>query len=138
MRFLLDTNIFSELLRPQPNAQLLIHFERYLAESGSCVLVLHELQFGWQRLPAGRRKDQIGRFIERVVGRMTLLSYDREAAQLHARLRAEFAQKGRVLPWVDGGIASIALAHQCVLVTRNAQDFAHIPRLKLANWFDGD
>ncbi|MEN9430640.1 MAG: hypothetical protein RJA86_1499, partial [Pseudomonadota bacterium] len=55
---------------------------------------------------------------------------------IHAQLRSEHEQKGLSLPFVDGQIASIAIAHGMTLVTRNLKDFSGIQGLRVVNWFD--
>jgi tRNA(fMet)-specific endonuclease VapC len=43
---------------------------------------------------------------------------------------------GNTLPFADGQIASIAMANDLILITRNVQDFSDITNLKVENWFE--
>lgn len=64
-----------------------------------------------------------------------LLLYDEVAARIHANIRRECEQTGLVLSFVDGQIASIAMAHGLTLVTRNLKDFENIQGLRVVSWF---
>ena len=87
--FLLDTNVLSEVMRPTPDAGLLDNLARYEGELGIPAPVAHELRFGWLRMPAGRRKDAIGHYLQDVVSLLPVIAYDAVAARVHAELRAE-------------------------------------------------
>jgi tRNA(fMet)-specific endonuclease VapC len=134
--WLLDTNILSEAMRPQPSEAVMAHLLRYEGELALAAPVWHELRFGWLRMANGRRKDAIGSYIQNVVGVLPVLPYDGTAARIHAELRQARAQVGQALPFVDGQIASVAMAQGLTLVTRNTADFTGLPGLRLANWFE--
>lgn len=134
--WLLDTNIISEASKPQPNTQVLELIHRYQHEICTAAPVWHELRFGWLRMPEGQRKDKIGRYMQQVVSAIPVLPYDEAAARIHANIRQECAQVGLALAFVDGQIASVAMAHGLTLVTRNLKDFQHIQGLRVVNWFD--
>lgn len=133
--WLLDTNLLSEAARPTPHALVMANLVRYQGELAIAAPVWHELRFGWLRMPAGHRRDAIGRFIQDVVGVLPVLPYDAPAARIHAELRAQREQTGQTLPFVDGQIAAIAIAHGMTLVTRNIRDFVGLPGLRLVDWF---
>lgn len=133
--WLLDTNVVSEAIRPQPNLTVMGNLKRYQGELTIAAPVWHELRFGWLRLPEGQRRDAIGRFVQDVVGQLPVLSYDASAARIHAELRAQRALGGQTLPFVDGQIAAIAIAHGATLVTRNTKDFAGLQGLRMVDWF---
>ena len=133
--WLLDTNVLSEAARPAPDAQVMANLNRYQGELAIAAPVWHELRYGWLRMPVGQRRDAIGRFIQDVVALLPVLPYDAPAARIHAELRAQREQSGQALPFVDGQIASIAIAHGITLVTRNTRDFVNLPRLQRVDWF---
>jgi tRNA(fMet)-specific endonuclease VapC len=58
-------------------------------------------------------------------------------ARLHAELRVDADRRGRPLPFADGQIAAIAVAHGLTLVTRNLKDFTGVSGLRLVDWFEG-
>ncbi|MCY1204519.1 Toxin FitB [compost metagenome] len=133
--WLLDTNIVSEAMRPRPEVTVMDNLARYEGELAIPAPVWHELRFGWLRMPDGQRKDAVGRFVQDVVGTLPVLPYDAAAARIHAELRQARERSGFTLPFVDGQIASVAIAHGLTLVTRNTKDFAELTGLRLANWF---
>lgn len=133
--WLLDTNVLSEATRPAPHAGVMANLSRYENELAIAAPVWHELRFGWLRMPAGQRRDAIGRFVQDVAGQLPVLPYDAQAARIHAELRVQRAQSGQTLAFVDGQIAAIAIAHGATLVTRNTRDFAELPGLRMVDWF---
>jgi len=133
--WLLDTNVLSEVVRPAPDAQVMAHLNRYQGELAIAAPVWHELRYGWRRMPAGQRRDAIGRFIQDVVALLPVLPYDAPAARIHAELRVQREQTGNMLPFVDGQIAAIAIAQGITLVTRNTRDFVNLPGLQQVDWF---
>jgi tRNA(fMet)-specific endonuclease VapC len=108
---------------------------RYGNELVLAAPVLHELRFGWLRMPQGQRRDAIGRFMQDVVSQLPVLPYDAASARIHAELRTQREQIGQTLPFVDGQIAAIAIAHGATLVTRNTRDFQNLNGLRLIDWF---
>lgn len=136
VRYLLDTNIISEPLRPRPNPELL---DRLAAADGRMAIasiVWHELVFGVERLAPSRRRDVLERYLIDVVApTMEILDYDEEAAAWHARERARLQLLGRTVPFADAQIAAIAATRGLILVTRNVEDFSGFEGLELEDWF---
>ena len=133
--WLLDTNILSEAMRPLPDDEVMTQLTRYDGELAIPAPVWHELRYGWLRMPDGQRKDAIGHYVQEVVAALPVLPYDTTAARIHAELRSTCERTGRLLPFVDGQIAAIAMTHGLTLVTRNTKDFSGIAGLRLDNWF---
>jgi tRNA(fMet)-specific endonuclease VapC len=135
VRFLLDTNVLSEPMRPRPDARVLRRLEEHQEESAVAAPVWHELLFGWERLPSSQRREQIGSYLRDVVrATLPILAYDTAAAAWHATERARLQAEGRTPPFVDGQIAAIARINDLVLVTANRADFADFADLKLEDW----
>jgi predicted nucleic acid-binding protein len=136
VNYLLDTNVLSEVQRPQPDPRVLAWLDQadedrtYLS-----VISVGEIARGVAQLEEGKRKlalqhwldgDLPGRFGNR------LLPVDRETALTWGRFMAEAKRAGRGLPVMDGWIAAAAARHDLTLVTRNTGGFAGIA-LKLLN-----
>lgn len=135
MKYLLDTNVVSEPLRPTPNPRVLRNLRRHEADLAICSIVWHELRFGVERLPPSRRRDAIDRYLHDVVlATMPILSYDDGAAEWHAVERARLAAAGRRPPFANGQIAAIARTHDLQLVTFNASDFRDFRGLRTVSW----
>ena len=134
--YLLDTNIISEPLKAIPDQKVLDSLKMHEGKTVLCSPVLHELQYGMERLPLSKKKVFILEYINMVImPSLPILPYGPEAAVTHAGLRAKLEAKGRTIGFVDSQIASIAIANNLILVTRNIKDFENIEGLKLENWF---
>jgi len=135
VRYLLDTNIVSEPLRPTPAAGVIRRLREHDGEAAIPALVWHELRFGCARLPSLRRRDVIERYIQDVVlASFPVLDYNREAADWHALERARLISAGRTPPFVDGQIAAIAFVNDMVLVTSNVKDFESFQGVQVQSW----
>jgi len=132
---LLDTNVLSELMRPQPSAVVLGWF----AEQKSTVfytsaITQAELLLGVALLPDGKRRVAIANAVEQMleqdfVGRC--LPFDDLAAHEYAVLVATRNKIGMPISTEDAQIAAIALHHGLALATRNIKDFRKINELVL-------
>lgn len=135
LKFLLDTNVVSEPLRPNPTTTILRRLRRHEGETAIASVVWHELHFGCARLPRSRRKAAIERYLEEVVlASFPILDYGRTAAEWHASERARLESAGKTPPFVDGQIAAIACVHDLVLVTANKADFRGFKGLRIQSW----
>ena len=125
---LVDTNILSEAMRPQPDRAVENWLDAQPWDSlYVCTPVLAELRYGVERLMAGRRKKFLTEIVDRIENefyRGRILSFDPVAAGHYGRLMAKREQQGRRLEQMDGLIAAIALTHGAVVATRDAHDFA--------------
>jgi len=65
---------------------------------------------------------------------LEVASFDRDAAAAYGRLRATLEQKGTPIGSMDLLIAAHALSLGVRLVTNNAREFRHVPRLRVENW----
>ena len=135
MKYLLDTNVLSESVKTSPQKSVLKLTERHQHEIVTAAPVWHELFYGCQRLPVSRKREILETFLYDVLKpNMTILPYDEQAAEWHAKERARLASLGQMPTFVDGQIAAIAKVNGLVLVTRNTSDFKKYSGLKLENW----
>ncbi|WP_027883167.1 type II toxin-antitoxin system VapC family toxin [Meiothermus rufus] len=139
---LLDTNVLSEFMRPQPSAQVVSWLDRQPAkEVWISAISRAEIELGLALMPRGKRQAALARaaqamFDEDFAGRC--LPFDEVAASHYARIVSLRIRAGRPISVEDAQIAAIALAHNMVLATRNTADFARIKGLVLVNpWMDG-
>jgi toxin FitB len=124
---LLDTNVVSEMMRPQPAAAVVA----FLRASGIDVLFLPslavaELRHGLARLPPGRRRSGLEANLDGVLmqgfpGR--ILVFDEACAVAYATARSVRESAGRPLQMLDALIGGMALAHGATLATHNIADF---------------
>jgi tRNA(fMet)-specific endonuclease VapC len=135
LRFLLDTNVVSEPLRPAPNRRLLARLGRHSGTMGIAAPSWHELRFGCERLPRSRRKEQIEDYLASVVRvDLPILPYDEAAAAWHAKERVRLLAQGRTPSFIDSQIAAIAIVNDLVLVTANRSHFADFADLEIDDW----
>lgn len=121
-----DTNVWSETLRAEPDARVLQWLSTYAAELYMPALVAHELAFGVELLPDGARRRRLDQSIQAMLGRLAerILPYDADTARTHAALRARSRRAGHEPSAEDGQIAAHAAQLQAALATRNTNDFA--------------
>jgi tRNA(fMet)-specific endonuclease VapC len=101
LKYLLDTNVVSEPLRPKPQHGVIRRLSRHEDEIAISSVVWRELRFGADRLPPSRRRDAIVQYLDDVVlAAMPVLDYDKAAAEWHARERARLeSRRIRVVSW---------------------------------------
>ena len=121
-----DTNVWSETVRPDPDPRVLAWMRTNAAELRMPALVVHELRYGLAILPDGRRRADLAERIEAMLARLAsrVLPYDAEVAAAHAHLRATARASGREPSAQDGQIAAHAAHASAPLATRNVRDFA--------------
>ena len=134
LRFLLDTNVVSELTKPRPNPDVLQALAQHEAACAISAPTLEELVFGCHRLPAGARRDWLRRWVQGLPARLPVLPFDEAAAIWLGAERARLAALGRPAPRTDGEIAAVAVSRGLTLVTRNQRDFAVFEGLVLEDW----
>ena len=136
LKYLLDTNIISNPLRPQPSLGVLSNLKQYGQAVAIATVVWHELLYGLHRLPPSARKKAIAQYLDQVIApNMPILPYDTPAAQWHATERARLVSQGQTPAFADGQIAAIAKVNDLILVTANTADFKLFEGLKIENWF---
>ena len=129
-RYLLDTNIVSNVVKPVPSTSLLAWMgDQFDQDLFIAALTVAEIRRGVLKAPAGRRRDQLERWFAGPEGPQVLfagriLPFDERAALVWARLMVEGAAAGRQRNGIDMIIAAVAEANDCVLVTDNEHDFA--------------
>lgn len=120
----LDTNVLSELMRPEPAEAVL----QWMAAQQAAALYVTtisyaEILFGIGVMPDGKRRQRLaeharGMFTEDFAGRV--LSFDLAAAPAYAAIVGQRQQSGNCLNPVDGMVAAIAHAHGAAVATRDS------------------
>ncbi|MFP3945252.1 MAG: type II toxin-antitoxin system VapC family toxin [Alphaproteobacteria bacterium] len=130
MRYLLDTNIVSGLVRnPQGSVTDRIRQE---GESQVCtsIIVAAELRYGAVKRQSKRLSDQL----EAVLGALELLPFEPPADKAYGDLRHQLEKAGQTIGGNDLLIAAQALATGLTVVTGNMREFARIDGLRCENW----
>jgi predicted nucleic acid-binding protein len=128
-RYLLDTNIISNVTKPTPSAALLA----WMAEQADSdlfipALTVGEIRRGLLEKPKGKKRAVLEAWFTGPDGPQALfagrvLPFDEKAALIWARLIADGAAKGRPRSALDIIIAAVAEANGCLVVTDNEKDF---------------
>ena len=129
MRYLLDTNILSNITKPAPSDSLVA----WMAEQADqdlfiASLTVAEIRRGVLEKPAGKRRNQLEAWFSGPEGPLALfagriLPFDEKAGLIWARLMADGKARGRPRSALDTIIAAVAEANECVIATDNERDF---------------
>ncbi len=134
---LLDTNVLSELMRPEPNEDVIRWVDSVPDEDiWISAVTVAEIRLGLALLPNGRRKQNLARIAEEMLKEEfseKCLPFGFQAADEYAAIVSTRNRQGRPITVEDAQIASIAIAANLVLATRNTKDFLDINRLDLIN-----
>lgn len=127
MKWLLDTCVVSELVRPKPAASVI----DWLAEREEetlflSVLTIGELDRGISRLAVSAKRSALEQWVrsalvERFGSRLLAVSAD--VAARWGSIAGVSDSKGQPVPVIDALIAATSLVNDCVVVTRNTLDF---------------
>ena len=130
MRFLLDTNIVSDLVR-HPHGRIAGRIAE-VGEQHVCtsIIVAAELRYGAARKASPRLTAQL----EAVLGALDVLALESPVDIFHGELRARLERAGRSIGANDLLIAAHALALDHAVVTDNEREFSRIDDLRVENW----
>lgn len=125
----LDTNVISEVMRPQPEPAVITWL------NGHDINILYltsisaaEIGYGLAVLPEGKRKETLQNRFEKFISQgfqYRILSFDTTAAHFYAEIMGKSKRIGKPMSVLDGQIAAIAKTHRFFLATRNSKDFEH-------------
>jgi predicted nucleic acid-binding protein len=123
----LDTNVLSEVMRPNPSREVLEWID---SQSGDEVfttaITVAEIYYGIELLPRGKRRNSLlaaaeaifnGDFLDRA------LAFNAEAARIFSRIYARRRAAGHPITQSDAQIAATVELHGATLATRNVADF---------------
>jgi tRNA(fMet)-specific endonuclease VapC len=130
MRYSLDTNIVSDLVR-HPQGRVASHI-RKVGEAEVCVsiIVAAELRYGAQK----RGSPRLSKQVEAVLGALTILPFEAPADVAYARIRARLEQRGQPIGGNDLLITAQAIALGLTIVTDNEAELARVEELRRENW----
>jgi len=130
MRFLLDTNILSDLVR-HPRGQIRDRIKD-VGEQNVCtsIVVAAELRYGAAKRDSSRLTMQL----EAVLDVIDVLALEQPADNVYGELRARLERVGQSIGANDLLIAAHALALGHTVVTDNEREFSRIDDLRVENW----
>ncbi len=125
--FVIDTNVASELMRPEPMAAVAAWIAEHDARDMYLTTVSEaELLYGVAIMPTGKRRNALEAAMTRWLDlgfRERILPFDSAAARAYAEIAAERRRAGRPIGGADCQIAAISRSRGAVFVTRNVRDF---------------
>ena len=131
MKFLLDTNICSYLIKQKP-PEILQKFNTYqVGDIGISSITVAELKYGVQKSQFPNKNHQA---LEKFLLPLQIVDFDRAAADTYGIIRAMLEKKGTPIGSLDTLIAAHALSLGVVLITNSEKEFSRVPNLKLDNW----
>ena len=123
--YLLDTNIISQVTKPEPNLTLLSNIELHTGTCAISSITWFELKNGILLLPESDKKNKLESFLyDYVQPAFPIIPYDMNAASINADITSKLLPAGKPTPILDTQIASIAIANNLILVTHNTKDFS--------------
>lgn len=130
MRYLLDTNILSDLIR-HPQGRIADQI-RTVSEARVCtsIIVAAELRYGATK----KGSQSLSARLEAILGILDVLPYEAPADAVYGLIRTQLELAGKPIGGNDLLIAAQALALGCILVTDNEAEFGRIPDLPIENW----
>ncbi len=132
MRYLLDTNILSNITKPEPSASLL----SWMADQADddlfiASLTVAEIHRGILEKPSGKKRATLETWFAGNEGPQSLfagriLAFDEKAALIWGELMAHGKATGRPRSALDMILAAVAQSNDCIIVTDNERDFQGI------------
>ena len=127
----LDTNIIIAYLNG--NQKVAERLKAHLPEIAVSSLVLAELRYGARA--SARASENLQR-LEQFLQIVSVVDFDQASADSYSHLRLDLRCKGRPTGEMDLLIASVAVAHQAILVTHNTKHFSQIEGLAVEDWLE--
>ena len=124
---ILDTNIISEMMKPEPNPQVKTWLNDQIIDTLYITTITQaELLYGIAALADGKKKLALTHLLTDIFqlfqGR--ILGFDRQAAEHYAVLAVKARHAGKGFPTPDGYIAAIAASQKFIVATRDVSLFA--------------
>ncbi len=126
MKFLLDTCVISEAIRPKPSTKVTKWIK---SENESnlyiSVLTIGELHKGIEKLPESKRKEELHNWVENDLKerfRNRIIDIDIQVAMMWGKIQGMTERIGRPMPAIDSLIAATGITHHFTVVTRNISD----------------
>ena len=133
MKYLLDTNALSALMRGDPRVTArLRHVAR--GDVGVPQPVLAEIAYGIERLPRSKRRTALRDRFELLRSEIARVAWTDDVSECFGAIKADLEKHGTRIEDFDAAIAAHALANRAILVTANLDDMARVPGSVVEDW----
>lgn len=126
MKYLLDTCVISEIIRPQPS----INVTKWIKKEDEnnfyiSVLTIGELHKGIEKLDESERKEELHNWVENDLKERfwtRIIDIDQQTAVAWGKIQGIAERVGKPMPAIDSLIAATGITHHLTVVTRNTSD----------------
>lgn len=137
---ILDTNVISELMKPVPDEEV-AHWvaKQDLQQLAVTTISIAEIQRGLKRLPKGKKRAKLEKSFVQFIAEgfeERIFSFNESAANIYGEICQQRESQGLDADSIDMMIASITLAHNAILATRNTKDFTKSGIRLINPWTD--
>ena len=140
MKYLLDTCVVSEIIKPRPSENVISWLQNQNEDNlYLSVLTFGEIEKGIEKLAKGTRKNHLKLWVEddlknRFHGR--ILPIDIRIATRWGEIQGQAELSGKPMPSIDGLIAVSGIVNNCTVVTRNISDMEQSSAVLLNPWLE--
>jgi tRNA(fMet)-specific endonuclease VapC len=131
MRYMLDTDTCSSIMKRSNDALLKRLRKTPVAEVCISVIIKSELLYGVEVSP---RRQQDGAALDAFLQYVEVLDFPGQAAADYAEIRSHLKTRGAMIGANDLFIAAHARSLGLTLVTNNTREFGRVPKLAIENW----
>jgi predicted nucleic acid-binding protein len=134
LKYLLDTCLISELIKPSPDKNVTHWIKSEYSESlFISVITVGEIRKGLSIIPSSGKKEKLSNWLNTLLEEYSerILTIDLTVAENWGEILGKAQKSGKIMPSIDSLIAAIAYTNNMTLVTRNENDFqgANVPIL---------
>ncbi len=126
MKYLLDTCVISEFVKPTPNKKVISWINEIASEMlFISVITIGEIRKGITKLPESKKKQKLTLWLNTILEEYDerVISIDLAVADTWGILQGDADKNGVPMSSIDGLIAATAYTHNLTLITRNEEDF---------------
>lgn len=133
MKYVLDTNAVSALMKGEPN---MIERLKQVARADVSMPqpVVAEIAYGIQRLARSKRKDALASRFELLKREIRRAVWSDDVSEAFGVVKAALERKGERIEDFDAAVAAHAVAEGSVLVTANLKHMMRVPVLEIEDW----
>jgi tRNA(fMet)-specific endonuclease VapC len=133
MKYVLDTNVLSALMKGEPRAVARLRAAGR-REVGIPQPVIAEIEYGLQRLPKSKRRLALQTRFDLLRSELPRCQWTDTVSERFGEVKATLEREGRRIEDFDAAIAAHALADGSVLVTANLKDMVRVSALEVEDW----
>lgn len=133
MKYVLDTNVVSSLMKGEPNA-----IDRLKGVAQADVFmpqpVVAEIAYGLRRLARSKRREALVSRFELLKAEIRRAPWSDDVSEAFGEIKATLERKGERIEDFDAAVAAHAVAGGCILVTANVKHMMRVPGLEIEDW----